>query len=127
MVNNKETGQNDNMLSAHDNPTPDTPPSSHQAIAADKKAASRRLPAPTSLLMSSSKPATKTGIATMNSTGHTPVRVMFLGTSTSKPARLPATPTRPPTPGEARAREATGRVRSRGRDVSNEQHPGVGR
>src|SRR3546814_4925974 len=103
MVNNKETGQNYNLLSAHDNPTRDTPPSSHQAIAADKKAASRRLPAPTSLVMSSSKPATNTGIAAMNSTGHSQVRVMLLGPSTSKPARLPATTARPPTRGAARA------------------------
>src|SRR5690606_13191249 len=78
MVKNREIGQNDNMLSAHDRPTRDTPPSSHQAIAADRNAASSRLPDPTSLVMSSSSPATKTGMAAMNKTGHSQVSVMLL-------------------------------------------------
>src|SRR3546814_13827519 len=97
MVNSNDTGQNASTQSAHDRPTRDTPPNSHQAMAADAKAANKRFPDPTSLVMSSSRPATNTGNAAMNSTGHNQVKVMLLGPSTSKPARLPASTAKPPT------------------------------
>src|SRR3546814_13539739 len=58
--------------------------------------------------MSSSRPATNTGIAAMNSTGHNQVKVMLLGPSTSKPARLPASTAKPPTRGVARECVACG-------------------
>ncbi len=83
-------------------PTRLTPPSSHHAIAADRNAASRRLLAPMSLVMSSSSPATKTGSAATNSAGHSQVSVMLLGPSTSSPASVPASTARPPTRGVAR-------------------------
>ena len=90
MVKISDTGQNDSTQSTGAMPTRLTPPSSHQAIAAEANAASRRLLAPMSLVMSSSRPATNTGSAATNSAGHSQVSVMLLGPSTSRPANEPA-------------------------------------
>ncbi|MNL28961.1 hypothetical protein D3C87_1506290 [compost metagenome] len=93
-------------------PTRLTPPNSHQAIAADRKAASKRLLAPMSLVMSSSRPATKTGNAATNNAGQSQVSVMLAGPSTSRPSRVPASTARPPTRGVAREWFACGLLRS---------------
>src|SRR5690625_3700323 len=74
MVNSKDTGQNDKSQSAQTTSTRATPPKSHQTMAAEIKAASKRFKEPTSLLMSSTTPATNTGKAKMKSTGHNQVR-----------------------------------------------------
>lgn len=93
-------------------PTRLTPPSNHQAIAADAKAASRRLLAPMSLVMSSSKPATNTGSAETNNAGQSQARVMLSGPSTSRPMSVPASTASPPTRGVAREWFACGLLRS---------------
>src|SRR5690554_7721806 len=90
MVKNKEIGQKAKIQSIQPTPTRDTPPMSHQAIAAEAKAANKRLREPTSLVMSSTKPAIKTGSAAINDTDHSQVNVILLGPKTKSPARLPA-------------------------------------
>src|SRR5690606_1383943 len=112
MVNSSDTGQNASTQSTGAMPTRLTPPSSHHAMAADRKAASRRLLAPMSLVMSSSSPATKTGITATNNAGHSLVSVMLLGPSTSNPASEPANTAKPPTRGVARVWDACGLLRS---------------
>src|SRR5690606_17295677 len=112
MVKSSEMGQKPRTQSAQLTPTRDTPPSNHQAIAADRKAASKRFREPTSLVMSSTRPATNTGMAARNKTGHSQVSVILLGPRTSKPAKLPATTARPPTRGVGREWDAWGLLRS---------------
>src|SRR5690625_7218606 len=71
-------------------------------MAADAKAASKRFKEPTSLLISSTTPATNTGKAAITNTGQSQVKVLLLGPSTSSPARLPAQIANPPTRGAGR-------------------------
>src|SRR5699024_992398 len=51
------------------------------------------------LLISSTTPATNTGNAAMNKTGHNQVNVILLGPKTNNPAKLPAQIASPPTRG----------------------------
>src|SRR5690625_11018 len=108
MVKSRDTGQKESNQSAHCTSTRTTPPNNHQAMAAEIKAANNRLSEPTSLLMSSTTPATKTGRAAINKTGHSQVRVILPGPSTNNPAKLPAQMAKPPTRGAGRKCEAWG-------------------
>src|SRR5690625_7049376 len=69
-VKTKEIGKNDNSQSAHSTSTRITPPNSHHEITAEANAASSRFTEPTSLLISSTTPATNTGNAAMNKSVH---------------------------------------------------------
>ena len=107
MVNNNEIGQKLRTQSNHSKPTRETPPKSHQAIAAEAKAANKRLPEPISLVISSKIPATNTGIAATNNAGQNQFKVVLSGLpKTSKPAKVPANTAKPPIRGVERACEA---------------------
>src|SRR5699024_1148240 len=108
MLKIRDTGQNDSNQLAQLIPTRVRPPSNHQAMAADRNAASKPLLAPNSFVTSYITPAIKTGSAEINNTGHNQVSVKLRGPTTSSPASVPATTANPPTRGAARPCMACG-------------------